>query len=42
VIARLVQRDVTPPVFVSANLPGGDEHNERLLAENAERIFYLR
>ena len=41
VIARLMQRGVTPPVFISANLPGGDEHNERLLEENAERIFYL-
>jgi uncharacterized phosphosugar-binding protein len=42
VLARLVARGVTPPVFLSANLPGGDEHNERLLAENADRIFYLR
>ena len=41
VIARLVERGETPPVFVSANLPGGDEHNSRLLADNAARIFYL-
>lgn len=41
VIARLVAQGVTPPVFLSANLPGGDEHNARLLAENAQRIFYL-
>jgi uncharacterized phosphosugar-binding protein len=41
VLARLVARGVTPPVFLSANLPGGDEHNARLLAENAQRIFYL-
>ncbi|MBU0609668.1 MAG: sugar isomerase, partial [Armatimonadetes bacterium] len=41
VVARLVARGETPPVFVSANLPGGDEHNARLLARNRERIFYL-
>jgi len=41
VVQDLVDRGVTPPVFVSANMPGGDEHNERLLAENADRIFYM-
>jgi len=41
VIANLVAQDVTPPVFVSANMPGGDEHNHMLLAENRHRIFYM-
>lgn len=41
VVANLVGRGVTPPVFISANMPGGDEHNARLLAENRERIFYM-
>ncbi|MEI6502060.1 MAG: SIS domain-containing protein [Armatimonadota bacterium] len=41
VLARLMQRGVTPPVFLSANLPGGDEHNAKLLADNAGRVFYL-
>jgi uncharacterized phosphosugar-binding protein len=41
VIARLMERGVTPPVYLSANLPGGDEHNARLMAENRDRIFYL-
>lgn len=41
VVARLVGRGVTPPVFVSANLPGGDEHNQRLLDENCGRVLYL-
>ncbi|MEA3401980.1 MAG: SIS domain-containing protein [Armatimonadota bacterium] len=41
VVANLVERGVDPPVFVSANMPGGDEHNQRLLAENADRIFYM-
>ena len=40
-IRLLLERGVEPPVFISANLPGGDEHNERLLAENAHRIFYM-
>ncbi len=41
VIRNLVERGVTPPVFISANLPGGDEHNRRLLEQNRDRIFYL-
>lgn len=39
-IQMLLDRDITPPVYVSANMPGGDEHNARLLAENADRIHY--
>ncbi len=41
VVARLVARGETPPVFVSANLPGGDEQNAALLARNRDRVFYL-
>jgi len=41
VIRNLVDGGVTPPVFVSANMPGGDEHNEKLLVENRHRIFYM-
>lgn len=41
VVARLLQEGVVPPVFVSANLPGGDEHNQQLLEQNRERILYL-
>lgn len=41
VVSRLVARGVTPPVYVSANLPGGDAHNAELLAANKDRIFYL-
>jgi uncharacterized phosphosugar-binding protein len=40
-VARLGARGVTPPVYVSANLDGGDAHNARLLAENRDRIHYL-
>ncbi len=41
VVARLVERGIEPPVFISANLDGGDEHNARLLAANRHRIHYL-
>jgi len=41
VVGRLVERGIEPPVFVSANLDGGDERNARLLAENRERIHYM-
>jgi uncharacterized phosphosugar-binding protein len=40
-VEKLIGRGITPPVFVSANLDGGDEHNARLLAENRHRIHYL-
>lgn len=41
VVARLLERGVEPPVFMSANLDGGDEWNARLLAENRDRIHYM-
>ena len=40
-VARLVARGFEPPVFMSANLDGGDEYNRRLLEENRHRIHYL-
>ncbi|WP_406285640.1 sugar isomerase domain-containing protein [Embleya sp. NBC_00896] len=42
VIGHLVSRGLEPPVFMSANIEGGAAWNERLLAEHADRIFYLR
>lgn len=41
VIARLVARGVEPPVFMSANLDGGDEHNASQFEKNRDRIHYL-
>lgn len=41
IVARLVQQGVTPPVYISANLDNGDEHNARLLEENKHRIHYM-
>jgi uncharacterized phosphosugar-binding protein len=41
VVSRLVAAGVTPPVFMSANIDGGDAHNAELLAANAHRIHYM-
>ena len=30
-----------PPVLMSANLDGGDEHNARIFKEYADNIFYM-
>lgn len=40
-IEKLVERGTTPPVFLAANLDGGAEWNNTLLAANRDRIFYL-
>ena len=37
----LLARGVEPPVFISGNVPGGPEHNQRLLAQYADRLHYL-
>ncbi len=39
--ANLLARGESPPVFISSNLPGGAEHNARLLAQYRERIRSL-
>jgi uncharacterized phosphosugar-binding protein len=39
VIAILAEKG-TPPVFISANIPGGDEHNKRIMEEYAAQIHY--
>jgi len=41
VIAGLASRGMSPPVFRSANLEGGDEHNASLLEKHRNRIHYL-
>ncbi|MDD2710300.1 MAG: SIS domain-containing protein [Verrucomicrobiae bacterium] len=41
VVDRLVRKGIQPPVFMSANLDGGDEYNQRLLEANRRRIHYL-
>ncbi len=40
-VARLVERGLEPPVFMSANVDGGTEYNQRLLEQHRDRIHYL-
>lgn len=40
-VANLLERGIEPPVFLSGNLPDGDEHNQRLMRQYADRIHYL-
>ena len=40
--ANLLARGITPPVFISSNLPGGEEHNQQVLEHYRDRIRYLR
>jgi len=37
-VAEMVSRGLEPPVFRSANLPGGDEFNARLIARYRNRV----
>ncbi len=41
VIETLVQAGEVPPIFMSANLDGGDEHNKKMMEEYADNIFYM-
>jgi uncharacterized phosphosugar-binding protein len=38
VVARLTEAGQTPPIYLSANIPGGHEHNQLLEARYAGRI----
>jgi uncharacterized phosphosugar-binding protein len=38
VCGLLIDREVEVPVFMSANVPGGDEHNDRVFAHYAGRV----
>lgn len=40
-VERVVQAGGVAPVFVSANLDGGDEHNRQMLAQYRDHIFYM-
>ncbi len=39
-VGKLTARGITPPLFRSGNVDGGTEWNRRVMAENADRIFY--
>lgn len=40
-VEKMVGDGFVPPVFLSANLDGGDEHNARIFEEYGENIFYM-
>jgi uncharacterized phosphosugar-binding protein len=40
-VEYVVEQGGIPPVFVSANMDGGDEYNESVLKAYREHIFYL-
>jgi uncharacterized phosphosugar-binding protein len=42
VIERYRAEGLVPPVYISANVPGGDEHNKTLAAKYENRIKLLR
>jgi uncharacterized phosphosugar-binding protein len=37
-VAEMVKRGLEPPIFRSANLPGGDEYNAGLLKKYKPRV----
>jgi uncharacterized phosphosugar-binding protein len=37
-VAAMVERKLDPPIFRSANLPGGDEFNSKLIARYRDRV----
>ncbi|MBQ3151442.1 MAG: SIS domain-containing protein [Clostridia bacterium] len=40
-VELLIADGILPPVFMSANLDGGDEHNKKIFEEYADNIFYM-
>ena len=40
-VNNMIKAGTVPPVFMSANLDGGDEHNARIFEEYKENIFYM-
>lgn len=40
-VEKMIERGIVPPVFMSANLDGGDEHNALIFKEYGENIFYM-
>jgi len=40
-VEKLMAKGFTPPVYLAANVEGGDEWNARLLKEYSDRIFYM-
>ncbi|MBO4327498.1 MAG: SIS domain-containing protein, partial [Clostridia bacterium] len=40
-VNKMISDGFVPPVLMSANLDGGDEHNARIFREYADNIFYM-
>ena len=40
-VNKMMADGIVPPVLMSANLDGGDEHNDRIFREYADNIFYM-
>lgn len=40
-VGGMLADGVFPPVFMSANLDGGDEHNKKIFEEYKDNIFYM-
>lgn len=40
-VEKMIADDIVPPVFMSANIDGGDEHNARIFEEYKDNIFYM-
>lgn len=41
VVNQFLEEDKTPPIYMSANVPGGDQHNGKLIEKYKERIRCL-
>ena len=41
-VEQLLERGITPPVFMAQNLDGGEEFNDRMFKKYRDRIFYLK
>lgn len=40
-IEKLLERGITPPVLIAANVDGGAQHNQQMFEQYGDRIFYL-
>lgn len=40
-VNKMIEDGIVPPVLMSANLDGGDEHNAKIFAEYKDNIFYM-
>lgn len=41
VVEELLKLNITPPIFYSANLDGGDEKNNKIFKDYKDNIFYM-